>query len=460
MTDKEAVPVTDTAASTGPAGEQWLEETLDQVFLTPRVVDERAFDELSGSLKSLVKDAAGQSRALIATTGEVKLLSDQLREATKELQQRVDTAVRVIPTLDQRVAKAEQVLDVTGKELAAKVTEMREVASRGVAIDRERLAAQVRTETAGILERILQEQAAVLRERMGAAVQEAQAAADLQAAAIFDRVRAAQETLDRTLEASEAKAQAIAERLDALMAESFGRAVESADRAAQRAESAVAVPSAQVLEAVQTLEQTAAKATKAQATIEAAVNEAGLRLGAAIGEADRRAESIGKLAEQRIAQLREQAVEVVEIAASTNVEQLLGTVRDTVEAAEQARTMGVELHSIVAQTSELSRKCGEAEQGFATVLTRTTAAKEELAQALAEASADVDGLTTRLSALKAQYEQLVKGDGEDGVHEQVRQMGAWLGQLLTQGDMIGRGLDRLIKQAGPMVEKLEQPGSH
>ncbi len=47
----------------GPASEQWLEETLDKVFLTPRVVDERAFDELSGSLKRLVKDAGAQSGA-------------------------------------------------------------------------------------------------------------------------------------------------------------------------------------------------------------------------------------------------------------------------------------------------------------------------------------------------------------------------------------------------------------
>ena len=108
---KDAAPPPDSSSARTAPGEQWLEGAMEQVFLSPRVVDERAFEELSGSLKGLIKDAAGQSRALIATTGEVKLLGDQLREATKELQARVETAVRVIPTLDQRMNRAEQLLD-------------------------------------------------------------------------------------------------------------------------------------------------------------------------------------------------------------------------------------------------------------------------------------------------------------------------------------------------------------
>src|SRR5262245_44862 len=75
----------------GPASERWLEETLDKVFITPRIVDERAFEELAGSLRNMVKDAGAQSQALLASTTEVKVVGEQLREATRELQAKVET---------------------------------------------------------------------------------------------------------------------------------------------------------------------------------------------------------------------------------------------------------------------------------------------------------------------------------------------------------------------------------
>jgi hypothetical protein len=430
---EDRVPTSETqqqerGLASGPASEQWLEETLDKVFLTPRVVDERAFDELSGSLKTLVKDAGAQSRALIATTGEVKLLGDQLREATRELQTRVETAVKVIPTLDQRVAKAEQLLDLTGKELATRVSELREATTKGVSIDRERLAGLIRAETSSLIEDVVKEQMGELRRRMAEGLGEVQKEADAKAAAIVERVRTAQESLDRTLEATDAKARSISELLDGLVARGIERAKQGSERAVVRATEALADPLTRVADTISTIEDGITRGAAAQAAIESAAKDAGLRLGAAISEADRRAEAIGIKAAERIGELRREALLVVEIAAGTKAEEILAVVEDTVGAAARAEEKCRELRELVVAAGELTKLSGSFEA----------------------AGAGIETLTARLTQLRTDYEALTS-QADAGLEANVRQMGAWLSNLLAQGDQIGRGLDRLIKQANAAV---------
>lgn len=74
--------------------EPGVEALLERVFLTPRVVDQRAIDELSGSLKTLVREAGVQNKALATTTVEVKALSEQLRGASRELQTHLQAAAK------------------------------------------------------------------------------------------------------------------------------------------------------------------------------------------------------------------------------------------------------------------------------------------------------------------------------------------------------------------------------
>lgn len=88
------------------------DQVIDGVFLTPRVVDQRAFEEYSASLKELIREASGRGQALRAAVGDVKVLGDNLRQATKEITGRLETAVKVMPTLEQRLGKAEQVLQL------------------------------------------------------------------------------------------------------------------------------------------------------------------------------------------------------------------------------------------------------------------------------------------------------------------------------------------------------------
>lgn len=86
----------DTLVAPAPArrDEPGVEALLEKVFLTPRVVDQRAFDEFSGSLRALVRDAAVQNKALATTTVEVKALSEQLRGASRELQTHLQAAAK------------------------------------------------------------------------------------------------------------------------------------------------------------------------------------------------------------------------------------------------------------------------------------------------------------------------------------------------------------------------------
>jgi hypothetical protein len=278
-------------AAVAEGTERWLDSTLEQVFLSPRVVDERAYEELAGSLRALMKDAAGQSRALVSTTTEVKLLGDQLREATGQLEAKVQTAVRVIPTLDQRVAKAEALLEVTGKELASKVAAMQEAAARAVPVERERIAVQLRAEAAKLYEEVTGEQVRLLRERLEQELASGRQQASEQSNAILALIEGAQSELDKSITAFEERSWALTKKME----EGFGRLealTARIDAACQRAESSLAA-----------LEGLTARAETAQSALESTVTEAGVHLGAGMSEAERRAEAITARANDALAAL-------------------------------------------------------------------------------------------------------------------------------------------------------------
>ena len=102
------------------------------VFLTPRVLDQSAFDALAGELKGLIQDADGQGRNLRKTTDDVKGLTGALRTALTELQNRLERAGKVSPALEQWIVEA--------RELTAS------------SIDSKRVAKELERAIAGIVE--------------------------------------------------------------------------------------------------------------------------------------------------------------------------------------------------------------------------------------------------------------------------------------------------------------------
>lgn len=145
-----------------------LDAILDSTFVAPRVIDQRAFDELAGVLKGLVRDAAGQAVTLEASTIEVKNLGSQLRDATVALESRLDSAQKALPAIEQRVSRAEKVLEAARGELATRVAQIKETALKDLVIDdatiRALIADRARDMARAIAEQTVREELASLRQ--------------------------------------------------------------------------------------------------------------------------------------------------------------------------------------------------------------------------------------------------------------------------------------------------------
>lgn len=145
-----------------------LDAVLDGVFVAPRVVDQRAFDELAGTLRGLVRDAAGHAATLQASTIEVKGLGAQLRDATVALEGRLDTAQKALPAIEQRVSRAEKVLEAARGELATRVAQIKESALKDLTIDdatiRALIADRAREMARAIAQETVKEELAAMRQ--------------------------------------------------------------------------------------------------------------------------------------------------------------------------------------------------------------------------------------------------------------------------------------------------------
>jgi len=241
-----AAPEAAAADVGGTAGE--VEAAIEGIFLTPRVVDARAFEEFAGALRRLTRDAAAQGRALLATTGEVRALGEGLREATRELQGRVETASRVVPTLDGRMARAEALLERAGAELTTRLADAR----AGIVVDGAMLGAPAREaaerEVAIVIgaAREAVEAIAARIERVSASAETAAARAEGALAALDagieraveaeGRLRAAAAEAESRVEAAGVKTAEMGEWLTGLFGQGdrLGRALDRLVRAAER----------------------------------------------------------------------------------------------------------------------------------------------------------------------------------------------------------------------------------
>lgn len=86
-----------------------IDDRSDTVFLTPRVLDQGAFDAMSGELKELIRDADGHGKTLKKSGDDVRSLAGALRNAIAELQARIDRAGAVSPALEGWVKQAQEI---------------------------------------------------------------------------------------------------------------------------------------------------------------------------------------------------------------------------------------------------------------------------------------------------------------------------------------------------------------
>jgi hypothetical protein len=105
-----------------PAARASVEEVISRVFLTPRVVDQRALDELGGELRALVREAAEREGTLRAVGAEVKAVGEALRESVASLRGTLEGGAK----LDE--ARVEEIARAAGARAAAEALGARDVA--------------------------------------------------------------------------------------------------------------------------------------------------------------------------------------------------------------------------------------------------------------------------------------------------------------------------------------------
>ncbi len=86
-------------------------EPADGVFLTPRVLDQTAFREYSDSLRGLIREAGGKRNELRTDAEEARQLCENLTQAADRLRDRLETTAKLLPTLDNRVRRAEEAIE-------------------------------------------------------------------------------------------------------------------------------------------------------------------------------------------------------------------------------------------------------------------------------------------------------------------------------------------------------------
>lgn len=110
-------------------GELRPEVVVESVFLSPRVVDRKAFGELSGELRGLVERAATE-RATIATTLEQALAASKTaKDAELSQAGNLALAAKALKGLDERIARANKLVEDAG-DAAKKLDELEQRAQK------------------------------------------------------------------------------------------------------------------------------------------------------------------------------------------------------------------------------------------------------------------------------------------------------------------------------------------
>jgi chromosome segregation ATPase len=94
-------------------------QVINEIFLSPRVVDREAYNDFAGSLRKLIEQAAQQLDQLRVASNEAGAVRDALREVSGKTQPRLEAAARVMATIDARAGDAERLLTQAREASAA-----------------------------------------------------------------------------------------------------------------------------------------------------------------------------------------------------------------------------------------------------------------------------------------------------------------------------------------------------
>lgn len=399
---------------------------VQEILITPRVLNAERYAKLIDELGSLVRTAAAQSGAMSAAAEEMRLAQAAAARTLEELRMRSETLSRSVAMIDQRLARNESLLARASEQVHA----AQEAAARV-----ERLASA----DFGAAEQRLVEAERGATERLTRVAQDALERVTERA----DHGMAVVESLVRdgaaraTANASEAAYKA-AERAASGAAEAVVREVESRirseleDRAsgmrrALQEHAAVATASLDraASEGLTGIERAVENATERVAGESASCVEACAAAGRDLGSMVERAEAL----------VRPETLEPVRT--------LVRELGVGIDGAERLRT---ELEGAVAR-AEGAREAARQEREHAALAERDRAHPLSPSEPRSAPDAGIDA--EAMSELEGRSRALLAATEENlrGATAHAERLGAWLGQLLGHAQQTGVALEAMIRRA-------------
>ena len=360
-------------------------DTDDGIFLTPRVVDQTAFMRYTEALRGLIDEASAKSRSLQQSAGSAEESVGTVREVLEELRTKMETAVRLIPTLDQR---AEQARAVVG--------ELGDFGSL-----RDELASAFETKLDEIVQARMAEATAEIDRRAHESVERAQQASS--------RVEAAAQRLESMADEAETRVQ---ERIAQLEGEAGQAEARSIDKAAQLERTAASLES-KVAELLGRLEDTTAEIETASGSVS--------QLDARTGEAKAAVDGLTERAEAIIAEAGLERVEAIRDDAHRSAAILSDTITRAEAMADRShedslarvveRAEGLD-GSALAAREELRALTSQAEQARSLLADNLLEAIDQIDRIDAEREKVVSSLGETVETLRARAPEIEQDVGE------------------------------------------------
>jgi len=350
--------------------ERSLHQAVEQVFLSPRVVDQRAFDEFAGQLSKLTKEAGKAGESLTITHGQVKALSEQLRGLMTDLTTKTDAAIKALPVIEAKAAKVQQLMTHVGNETAiAKARELRDSVAQELLSQRDGLVRQLTTELRdSVMRQVMDSVQTQLREHIALTV--TQTVTQIATQAIAEHV-------SKLPASSVAPAQL---DIDSLALDTTLReTITDANAALARFETSVRAVE-QRLDATRTgSDQIAQRAEQLEKSLEEAVLRASMKFESTISKSEQRTEAVAsEIAEQLLA-LRADAAKLV-----TESRELISRERETITVERRAAIDAITAASQHAASMLAQIPANTHEQ----VQSRLEASSREAADALSQLAAE------------------------------------------------------------------------
>lgn len=383
-----------------PPSHQPADRALDDVFITPRVLDETAFTGYAESLRAIIRDADTRAARLASTSTETDRVCSTIKEAASRLEQRTTASARIAKELDTRSAHAKSVVERLANAISDN-GELQRLAEQIINRRKAELTTSIDTAIAAMTK------ATDDAEKRAAAAEQRAKTAHKSAAEAESRARAAEQAAERAAAQAEASLQSLNEHL-AGITRSAGEASARADEAHETLERSAS-------EAVARIKSAAASTVDhAERDTESIRSAAASAIASCQETADRAASN----ALDAITQLRVLADDIDD-RLSSKADELAETARPIEQLAEKTRALlgdseaAGTLTAAIAKAEAAAAKLIGTDPGVQAQLRRIDDARATLSRSIDDAASALDTIDQRSRKLRESTEQDIEAIAAD-----------------------------------------------